>query len=290
MMDVPLLPPGGSPEEESLKSAAETGGEPKVPAHASGPDKELLREVFHQEGTTLQLDEPRLKADSKLDYARRLAFLFVYAHEQEGRPQVSRPDINVILQKVYDTNTKNFLRTHPGFERDGELFRLNKQGKDEAKAALNKISDTSVEGPGWMPGTSKQSKDESDSKAAAKGQGGKRGRKPSTKPKEWAQKWKAAHAAIDAHSLLEKRSNIDKGIFALWAISKVAGDEGKVVSDGLLSKFLLEAFVFKVADRSLAHSLKTGLAKGKVLKVEGGFQLQPPGTQWAQNLAAGKKI
>ncbi len=141
-----------------------------------------------------------------------------------------------------------------------------------------------------MPGTGKQPKDENDQKASAKGAGSKRGRKPSTKPKEWAQQWKVAHASTDAYSLLEKRSNTDKGIFALWAISKVAGDEGKVVSDGLLSKFLLEAFVFKVAQRSLAHSLQTAPAKGKVLKVEGGFQLQPPGTKWAQDLAAGKKL
>jgi hypothetical protein len=110
------------------------------------------------------------------------------------------------------------------------------------------------------------------------------------KPKEWAQKWKTAHASIDAHSLLGNRSNTDKGIFALWAISKVAGDEGKIVSYGLLARFLLEAFVFKVADRSLARALQTGAAKGKVLKVEGGFQLQPPGTKWAQDLAAGKKL
>jgi len=290
MLDVSLLPAGGSPEEEDLKSVVETDREPKVPANLAGSDREPLRDVFHQEGSTLQLDEPRLKADSKLDYARRLAFLFVYAHEQEGRPQVSRADLSVILQKVYDTNTKNFLRKHPGFEREGDLFRLNKQGKDEAKAALKKISDTSVEGPGWMPGTGKQAKDESDPKASAKGTGSKRGRKPSMKPKEWAQKWKTAHASIDAHSLLGNRSNTDKGIFALWAISKVAGDEGKIVSYGLLARFLLEAFVFKVADRSLARALQTGAAKGKVLKVEGGFQLQPPGTKWAQDLAAGKKL
>lgn len=290
MMAVSLLPAGGSTEEEILKPASDTDGAPKIQAHPSGSDKELLREVFHQEGTTLQLDEPRLKADSKLDYSRRLALLFVYAHEHEGRPQVPRSDLTVILQKVYDTNTKNFLRTHPGFEREGELFRLNKQGKDEAKAALKRISDTTVEGPGWVPGATKQSKDESDSRPSAKGTGSKRGRKPSTKPKEWAQKWKSAHASIDAHSLLEKRSNADKGIFALWAISKVAGEEGKVVSDGLLSRFLLEAFVFKTDDRSLAHALQSGPAKGKVLKVVGGFQLQPPGTKWAQDLGAGKKV
>jgi hypothetical protein len=286
-MDTQLLP---APEEESAGSAPKSNSDQRVsPPQTSGTDKELLREVFHQVGATLQLDEPRLKADSKLDYARRLAFLFLYAHEQEGRPQVARADLNVILQKVNDPNTQTFLRTHPGFERDGELFRLNRKGRDEAKDALKKISDTSATDSGWMPGIAKQGKDDSDSKSSA-GSSGKRGRKASAKPKEWAQKWKLAHPSIEVHSLLEKRSNPDKGIFALWAISKVAGDEGKVVSEGLISKFLLEAFIFKIEHRSLARSLKADSAKGKVLKVQGGFQLQPPGTKWAQDLAAGKNV
>ena len=170
------------------------------------------------------------------------------------------------------------------------MFRLNKQGRDEAKAALKRISDISIEGPGWMPdGRGRAGKDDADAKSTAKA-AGKRGRKPSTKPKEWAQKWKAAHASIDAHSLLEKRTNTDKGMFALWAVSKVAGDDGKVVSERLLSKFLLEALVFQIEERALARALRAVAAKGKVLKVEGGFQLQPPGAKWAQDLVAGKNV
>ncbi len=289
-MDIPLLPASAASDREAGASPpAEIHQEQKAPP--AGSDLEQLRDVFHQEGATLHLNEPRLKAGGKLDYARRLAFLFVYAHEHEGRPQVQRADLSTILEKVNDTNTKTFLRTHPGFERNGELFRLNKQGKDEAKAALKRIFDTSIDGPGWMPGAKAgKDKDDHESKSSAKTAGGKRGRKASTKPKEWAQKWKSAHASIDGHSLLEKRTNADKGIFALWAISKVASDDGKVVSERLLSRFLLEAFVFKVAHRALAHALQTAPAKGKVLKVEGGFQLQPPGTKWAQDLAGGKSV
>jgi hypothetical protein len=76
----------------------------------------------------------------------------------------------------------------------------------------------------------------------------------------------------------------------LWVISKVAGDEGKVVSDRLLSKFLLDALIIQIAHRALAGAVKSAAAKGKVLKVPGGFQLQPPGTKWAQDLAGGKSI
>lgn len=285
---IPLLPPAATVEENGASLSGDNQPEPISPASTAQPDQ--LREIFHQEGTVLHLDEPRLKADSKLDYARRLAFLFVYAHEQEGRPQVSRADLTTILQKVYDTNTATFLRNHSGFERDGEMFRLNKQGRDEAKAALKRIYDTSIEGPGWMPdGRGRAGKDDTDAKATAKSTG-KRGRKPSPKPKEWAQEWKATHASIDAHSLLEKRTTTDKGMFALWAVSKVAGDDGKVVSERLLSKFLLEAFVFQIEERALARALRAVAARGKVLKVEGGFQLQPPGAKWAQDLVAGKNV
>lgn len=287
---VPLLAPAATVEAngDGTSLPADDQPEPKPPAATDAAGQ--LREIFHQEGTVLHLDEPRLKADSKLDYARRLAFLFVYAHEQEGRTQVLRADLTTILQKVYDTNTATFLRNHSGFERDGEMFRLNKQGRDEAKAALKRISDISIEGPGWMPdGRGRAGKEDADAKSAAK-PAGKRGRKPSTKPKEWAQKWKTAHASIDAHSLLEKRTNTDKGMFALWAVSKVAGDDGKVVSERLLSKFLLEALVFQIEERALARALRAVAAKGKVLKVEGGFQLQPPGAKWAQDLVAGKSV
>ena len=117
-----------------------------------------------------------------------------------------------------------------------------------------------------MPdGRGKAGKDDTDAKSAAKPTG-KRGRKPSPKPKEWSQKWKAAHASIDAHSLLEKRTNTDKGIFALWAVSKVAGDDGKVVSERLLSKFLLEAFVFQIEERGLARALRAVAAKGALTR------------------------
>ena len=174
---------------------------------------------------------------------------------------------------------RTFLRTFPGFDRDGEgnNFRLNKQGRDDAKAALKRIFDDAVAGPGWMPdgrGGKNGKDDEKDPKTKT---ATKRGRKPSTKPKEWAQKWKANHAAIDAHSLLNKRGNPEKGMFGLWAISKVAGDAGKVVSEGMLSKFLLEAFIFKIDSRNLGSALQSNACDGKVIKVEGGFQLQPPG-------------
>lgn len=140
-----------------------------------------------------------------------------------------------------------------------------------------------------MPGA-KVGKDKDDESRSSGKTVSKRGRKASTKPKEWAQQWKTQHASIDGHSLLAKRTNADRGIFALWAVSKVASDDGKIVSERLLSKFLLEALVFKIDERVLARALQSAPAKGKVLKVQGGFQLQPPGSKWAQDLVSGKSV
>lgn len=287
--EIPLLP---SAAVSDKGGNATQSGEARQEANAVPDSGDLtqLREVFHHEGATLHLYEPRLKADSKLDYARRLSLLFIYAHEREGRPQVQRADLIVILEKVYDNNTKTFLRTHPGFEREADTFRLNNQGKDEAKAALMRIYNSSVEGPGWMPGATSVKDKGDESKSSAKSAGGKRGRKPSTKPKEWAEKWNAAQPSIDGHSLLEMRVITEKGIFALWAVSTVRSDGEKIVSVRLLSRFLLEAFIFKIEERALARALQSAVAKGKVLKMAGGFQLQPPGAKWAQELSSGKAV
>jgi hypothetical protein len=66
------------------------------------------------------------------------------------------------------------------------MFRLNKQGRDEAKAALKRIYDTSTESPGWMP-DGRGRKDDADSKSAAK-VAGKRGSSVSC-----SSPWRVAH-------------------------------------------------------------------------------------------------
>lgn len=83
----------------------------------------------------------------------------------------------------------------------------------------------------------------------------------------WVSKWKKHSQVFDGHAILNNRSLADKGMAALWAITKVTGDEAAVISRGFLQQFLLEAFSFKENDRSLGHALER--AKGQVLKVKG---------------------
>jgi hypothetical protein len=78
---------------------------------------------------------------------------------------------------------------------------------------------------------------------------------------------------------------VDKGIFALWAIRQVAGDAGKVISGSRLATFILEAFEFKVYVRSLQKALESKAAAGKALKLDGGYQIQPPGSNYAIQMA-----
>jgi hypothetical protein len=63
------------------------------------------------------------------------------------------------------------------------------------------------------------------------------------------------------------------------------GDAGKIVSRLNLSKFLYEAFELQVNERGLSKALESDSAKGKVLKVKGGYQLQPPGMEEAEKMA-----
>jgi len=72
---LPFLRPAVDFEEgERVDLHDEIRPEQNTGAIADAADQELLKQIFHQEGTVLQLDEPRLKADNKLDDAKRLAF------------------------------------------------------------------------------------------------------------------------------------------------------------------------------------------------------------------------
>ncbi len=68
------------------------------PSEAS-PDRESLKQIFRDKGDRFKLNDPRLKAGSKLDYARRLAYAFLFAHEElKEQDQVSRSSLSDILK------------------------------------------------------------------------------------------------------------------------------------------------------------------------------------------------
>jgi hypothetical protein len=60
-------------------------------------NKEQIRKIFHFDDNKITLIEPRIKAKSRLDFARRLSYLFLYANETENRPRVPRTELNTIL-------------------------------------------------------------------------------------------------------------------------------------------------------------------------------------------------
>ena len=91
----PLL----SPAAAHIDSDDETPETPtSLPPVVNGSDQERLHQIFEYVGDELRLEEDRLKADSGLDYARRLTYLFLYAHEVEGRKPLAYASLKKILE------------------------------------------------------------------------------------------------------------------------------------------------------------------------------------------------
>ena len=104
----PLLLPPDPANEETTDGANSTPSAATRPAMEPSSDQARLRHVFEHEGEDLRLEEDDLKADSLQDYARRLTYLFLYAHELEGRKPLPYDALKRILEtaKVWDPNTR----------------------------------------------------------------------------------------------------------------------------------------------------------------------------------------
>lgn len=256
-------------------------------------DLELIRQVFNFEGDYFRLKEPRLKAKGKKDYAKRLSCLLVLAYELEGKGAVERSKLNDMLykHKVLDPNARTWITNCAEIAKEGENLRLNKPGYDLTSKALNEIFDSNVK-TNWMPGSQPSASNESEgnsSNSAEKSQ--KLGRKAAGKLRttdKWASEWKSKFSNIDGHNVLAGKSNLDKCLMALWAIRKVKGDEGKIISDYLLSLFIKEAFEIKIDKRSIVQALTASAAKDKVIKVSASkFQINPTGMAYVESFVNG---
>jgi hypothetical protein len=256
-------------------------------------DRDKLRQVFFHEDERLVLDNLRLKATRQLDASKRLVYLFLYAHELEGRKQVSRGDINDVLKDVglYEPHIITWISTSSDLRESNEngqsVFRLRSTGRDEAKRILEQVFNSSV--PDEWPLTDRartrsKSGSESSSSESTKSSGGK-GRKKSPEPDIWAGKWKSLNLGIDGHSIVDGASNLNKGILGLWAIRKASGTEVQIVSKGNLAQFIYKAFVVKAAQSTLGSALESKNAKSKVIRVAGGYQITPTGMVEAEAMA-----
>ncbi len=104
-------------------------------------DTDRLSKIFRLEGTQLKLIDPRLKANSKVDFARRLSILFLYAHALNGKTRVPRSDLNNVLNQcsVYDSNARKWISNTPHLLVDNDLLELSVLGRERAIEILDEI-------------------------------------------------------------------------------------------------------------------------------------------------------
>ncbi|MBI3977551.1 MAG: hypothetical protein HY331_05120 [Chloroflexi bacterium] len=151
-----------APARDTLKGdhqpdeTAPVAGMPVVPAADSDADR--LRRIFRSDGHRLRLNETRLKATGKLDYARRLTYLFLYAYLSEGQEEVARADLIAVLEMaaLYDGNWRSWLSRCPDITSDGRLVKLLLPGQEKAREILAQVSNPDAEDK-WKLGTVSQS-------------------------------------------------------------------------------------------------------------------------------------
>ena len=91
---------------------------------------------------------------------------------------------------------------------------------------------------------------------------------------------------MEGHAILKDKSNLEKGLFGLWAIRTAVGEAGKEVSRTNLARFLWLAFEIRVGGSNLVRALRVKEAKDRVENVHGvTFQILPPGINYAKGLA-----
>jgi hypothetical protein len=250
-------------------------------------DAERIRNIFEADGEDFRLEENRLKADSRNDYARRLTYLFVYAHELVGRKPIRFDLVKKMLEtsKVWDNNTRNLLRHKMAVEIEGDTIRLKKEGREKAIHALDEILDPAYPDAGWTPESQgRTTRSGGDAKEAK--QTGKVGRKRSNQAEEWAAKWEKHADNVDGHFILKDKTILDKAILALWAIHKVGG---KVASPLYMQRFIAAAFSFNEKVRSVRTTLERENAREFLILADGGYKLTPSGTKRAEQMAKAAK-
>jgi hypothetical protein len=260
-------------------------------------ETERLKELFRERDGQLCLEEPQLKATNKLDYAQRLAYLYLYYQEKVAdKESVPRSALDAILNEntEVDWRVPAWIKSEAALVKRGDNIYLNSEGRRAARTRLQEAFDESREA-GWLPGETtcinspKVGAGEKGGQAA-KGSKNKAERNSKVK-REWVSKWKARKIDIDGYALFSKRSRGEKGMFGLWAIRQALGEtDGKIVSRRHLADFLYHAFDIEVDESSLYTALKAKDMKDYVLNVGGTkFQILPPGMKEIEKIVTGNK-
>jgi hypothetical protein len=117
-------------------------------------NKEKLKQIFRYEDNQFKLIEPRIKATNKLDFARKLCFLFLFANEVENHLNVQRSELNIILSEnnVMDSNIRTWISNSPDLEISGNIVKLKNPGREKAINILTDVFDHNITNS-WLPGT-----------------------------------------------------------------------------------------------------------------------------------------
>ncbi|MBD2412765.1 hypothetical protein FACHB389_07140 [Nostoc calcicola FACHB-389] len=263
----------------------------QLPA-AHGVDADKLRQIFRYNGEQLQLMETRLKAANKIDAARRLTFLvLLYSLDVDGREEIPRTELNDILKRVrlYDNNIITWISKSADLIVEKDTVGLRLSGQEQARKVLTEVLDRAIEGK-WdltSGGASRSSKSsgkaDEDSDNSTKN-GKRKNNELSKEVESWVVNWKPLTSNIDFHAVIKDCTGMEKGLFGLWAIGKATSDPEIVVSSNKLRQFLYFGLGIKVDESNLERRLQAASGQGSLIKVQGGFQILPPGLAEVEKL------
>jgi hypothetical protein len=111
-----------------------------------------INDVLRFSDNECHLIENRLQATSKIDYAKRLTYLFLLAKELNGTTKVSKAELYLILKKenVYDNHFRKWFTKNPEFIIEDKTVELRKQGREQAFKYLEELEAKSNENE-WLP-------------------------------------------------------------------------------------------------------------------------------------------
>ncbi len=268
----------------------------QLPA-AHGVDANQLRQIFRYNGEQLQLMETRLKAANKIDAARRLTFLvLLYSLDVDRREEIPRTELNDILKRVglYDNNTATWIGKSADLIVERDMVGLRLSGQEQARKVLAEVLDRTIEGK-WdltsgAASRSSKSNNKADEDSENSTKNGKRKNNELSKEVEsWVANWKPLTSNIDFHALIKDCTGMEKGLFGLWAIGKATSDSEIVVSSNKLKQFLYFGLGIKVDESNLERRLQAASGQGSLIKVQGGFQILPPGLAEVERLINSKQ-
>ena len=253
---------------------------------AQNPYKRKFERIFRQDGGQLKLIETRLKAENKLDAARRVVFLaLLYSSEIERKQEMPRSNLNNILKTVglYDGNSSHWISTSPDLlVEEDKTVGLRISGEEKAQKILNEVLDPSIEDKWNLKKVSGSRNSKSNYKDSE--DTGKSSKQTKTKTNQcskevetWITAWQSLSSTLDPQPNLQECNTLGKGLFGIWAISKSTNDSDIIISSYKLQQFLYFGLGLKVDERGLGRALKSISGQGNLIKVRGGFQLLAPG-------------